>query len=171
MLRVNVGLSRKVSKDYNSTGYSVNLEGEITAPVNDPEAVVEQAKEIYDLAEEVLSIQIERSQSVEAIASRDSEPRTQESQTRNGNGSRTQSANSRQNGNQSENGNRRETEPATNKQIQFLLNLGQQQRMSKRQLQDRVNQVLGFECDIYDLTKRNAGVVLDSLATGNGRRS
>jgi len=29
MLRVNVGLSRKLSKDYNSTGYSVNLDGEV----------------------------------------------------------------------------------------------------------------------------------------------
>ncbi len=30
MLRVNVGLSRKVSKDYDFTGYSINLEGEVT---------------------------------------------------------------------------------------------------------------------------------------------
>jgi hypothetical protein len=39
MLKINVGLSKKLSKDYNSTGYSVNLEGEITAPVSDPDAV------------------------------------------------------------------------------------------------------------------------------------
>jgi hypothetical protein len=30
MLSVNIGLSRKLSKDYNSTGYSVNLDGEVT---------------------------------------------------------------------------------------------------------------------------------------------
>jgi len=29
MLRVNVGMSRKLSKDFNSTGFSVNLEGEV----------------------------------------------------------------------------------------------------------------------------------------------
>ena len=74
MLRVNVGLSRKLSKDYNSTGYSINLDGEITAPVSDPEAVFEQVKELFDLAEEVLGQQIDRSQSESAIASRDAEP-------------------------------------------------------------------------------------------------
>ncbi len=71
MLRVNVGLSRKVSKDYNSTGYSINLEGEVTAPVSDPEAVVEQVKEFFDLAEEALDRQMDRSQGDDALASRD----------------------------------------------------------------------------------------------------
>ena len=59
MLRVNVGLSRKLSKDYNSTGYSVNLDGEISAPVSDPQAVIDQVKELWDLAEEALGQQIE----------------------------------------------------------------------------------------------------------------
>ncbi len=36
MLRVNVGLSRKLSKDFNSNGYSVNIDGEVTATVSDP---------------------------------------------------------------------------------------------------------------------------------------
>ena len=63
MLKVNVGLSRKLSKDYNSTGFTINLEGEVAAPPNDAEAVVEQVKELYDLAEEGLNLQIERSQS------------------------------------------------------------------------------------------------------------
>ena len=49
MLRVNVGLSRKLSKDYNSTGYSVNLDGELTAAVSDPEGVIEQVKELMAL--------------------------------------------------------------------------------------------------------------------------
>ncbi len=44
MLKVNVGMSRKVSKDFNSTGFSVNLEGKIAAPVNDPELVIEEIK-------------------------------------------------------------------------------------------------------------------------------
>ena len=51
MLKVNVGLSRKLSKDYNSEGFSINVEGEVSAAVNDPQAVVEQVKELYDLAE------------------------------------------------------------------------------------------------------------------------
>jgi hypothetical protein len=165
MLRVNVGLSRKLSKDYNSTGYSINLEGEITAPVSDPQAVVEQVKELFDLAEETLDVQIERSQSVDAMAARDKEPATQNG--RNGssrNGSQGQPR-------QASNGNGREDVPATNKQIQFLLSLGQQQRLSKSQLQSRVTEILGYECDIYDLTKRNAGMVLDALSGGNGQRA
>ena len=86
MLRANVGLSRKLSKDYNSTGYSINLDGEITAPVSDPEAVIEQVKELFDLAEEVLGQQIDRSQSESAIASHDEEPRPPAAVNRNGNG-------------------------------------------------------------------------------------
>ena len=86
MLRANVGLSRKLSKDYNSTGYSVNLDGEITAPVSDPEAVFEQVKELFDLAEEVLNQQIDRSRSEAAIASHDEEPPTSVPLNRNGNG-------------------------------------------------------------------------------------
>jgi len=62
------GLSRKLSKDYNSEGFSINLEGEVSAPVNDPQGVVEQVKELYDLAEEALAQQIERAKSTEAIA-------------------------------------------------------------------------------------------------------
>mgnify|MGYP002684434014 CR=1 FL=1 len=39
-LRVNVGLSRKLSKDYNSTGYSINLDGGWTASIADAERLV-----------------------------------------------------------------------------------------------------------------------------------
>ncbi len=68
MLRVNVGLSRKLSKDYNSTGFSINLDGEVMAPVSDAEAVIEKVKELFDLAEEALGRQIERNDSEAAIA-------------------------------------------------------------------------------------------------------
>ena len=173
MLRVNVGLSRKLSKDYNSTGYSINLEGEITAPLSDPQAVVEQVKELFDLAEETLDLQIDRSQGDNAIAARDKQPVGQND--RNGspqntsNGQDRRNYNGNQNGNG--NGNGQEDVPATNKQVQFLLSLGQQQRMTKSQLQSRVTEILGFECDIYELTKRSAGMVLDALAKGNGQRA
>lgn len=71
MLKVNVGLSRKLSRDYNSTGFSINVEGEIGVSIDDPEIVVEKVKELYDLAEEALSQQIERYQGESAIATRD----------------------------------------------------------------------------------------------------
>ena len=192
MLRVNVGLSRKLSKDYNSTGYSVNLDGEVTAPASDPEGVIEQVKELFDLAEEALNTQVERSQSVDAIASHDEGARPQTPNGRNGNGANgsngangTNGSNGANGSNRPEagqprsqgqasngngrNGNGREPEPATNKQIQYLLNLGKKQRMSKLQLEGRVAEILGCECGIYDLTKQDACVILDTLTAGNGR--
>ena len=54
MLKANVGLSRKLSENYQSTGFSLNLEGEINATLDDPEAVIERVRELYDLADEAL---------------------------------------------------------------------------------------------------------------------
>ena len=44
MLKANVGLSRKLSENYQSTGFSLNLEGEINATLDDPESVIERVK-------------------------------------------------------------------------------------------------------------------------------
>lgn len=160
MLKANVGLSRKVSKDYQSTGYTINLEGEITAPASDAEAVVEQIKELYDLAEEALDVQIERSQSVAAQASHDREPTA------------TTTSSNRSTTNGSANGsghtNSEDDPPATEKQITFLLTIGKRQHLSTAKLETRIAEVLGREVGLYDLTKRQAAIVLDAL-TGNGR--
>jgi hypothetical protein len=186
MLRVNVGMSRKLSRDYNSTGFSVNLEGEIGVPVDQPEVVIEKIREYYDLVDEALRVQIERYEGESAIASRDEQPkasvpaRPQTARVPHANGQDRPCAaaaqpatphppQTRQPGNG--NGNGRTGEPATNKQIQFLVNLGKQKRMSRQQLQDHVAATLGYECDIYELTKRDAGIVLDTLTNGNGSRS
>ena len=169
MLRANVGLSRKLSKDYNSTGYSINLDGEITAPVSDPEGVIEQVKELFDLAEETLAQQIDRSQSEAAIASRDEEPRPQTPVNRNGN--RVNSGNGNgsiatgeakttappQNGNGNGNGNNQEEQPATNKQVQYLLSLGKRQKLSTVQLEKKIAEILGRQVGVYDLSKQAAG--------------
>ena len=71
MLKVNVGLSRKLSHDFNSTGFSLNLEGELCVGLDDPVAMIEKVKEFYDLAEEALNQQIERYEGERAIGSRD----------------------------------------------------------------------------------------------------
>lgn len=173
MLRVNVGLSRKLSKDYNSTGYSVNIDGEVTTPTSDPEAVMEQVKELFDLAEESLALQIERGQSDVAIGSRDEGQRTvsrqrngQDSGT-NGNGPRQSSKtpNGNANGKQPP---QEEEQPATNKQINYLLNIGKRQKLSTAQLERKVAEILGRPVGIYDLTKQAAAVVIDQLANGTG---
>ena len=184
MLRANVGLSRKLSKDYNSTGYSVNLDGEITAPVSDPEAVFEQVKELFDLAEEVLSQQIDRSNSEAAIASRDEEPRPQIPVNRNGNGSNDAngshtnrvSGTPRANGTNGvteqkptpppQNGNSQEAQPATNKQIQYLLSIGKRQKLSTVQLEKKIAEIIGRPVGVYDLSKMAAGIVIEALTNG-----
>src|SRR5262249_36786857 len=73
MLRANVGLSRKISRDFNSTGYSVNLDGEIPFAVDDPQAVLENVKELFSLAQEAINQEIDRDQSEDGIGRRDEE--------------------------------------------------------------------------------------------------
>ena len=182
MLKVNVGLSRKVSRDYNSTGFSVNLEGEVCIPLDDPEGVVEKIKELYDLAEESLNQQVERYESESAFASRDEAPSPRNDPPRSrskqedgigeGYGRR---ANPTQNGN----GARRKGDdagftPASNKQISFMTNLAKRQGLTTPQLRQRVAEIVGREVDLYDLSKSEAGIVLDELTaednTPAGRR-
>ena len=166
MLRVNVGLSRKLSKDYNSTGYSVNLDGEITSPVSDPEGVIEQAKELFDLAEEVLTVQVERSQGVDAIARHDEEPQGGAPDGRNDSRPPASRPRPQQQSRSSGNGNGQNGEPATNKQIQYLLGIGKRQNLSTPQLEQRITEILGRPVGVYDLTKQAAGVVIDALTSG-----
>ncbi len=177
MLRVNVGMSRKLSKDYNSTGFSVNLDGEVSVGLDDPEAVVEKIKEFYDLAEESLAQQIERYESDSAIASRDETPRAPVPETTAANDRNRQSSTGYRTGNgngRNDNGHRQTqapAQPATNKQIQFLLNLGKREGLTTPQLENRVAGILGRETSLYDLTKQEAGAVLDSFTEGSGSRS
>jgi len=182
MLKVNVGLSRKLSRDFNSTGFSLNLEGEICVGPDDPETLIEKIKEYYDLVEEALSQQIERYEGESAIARRDESPTarpTPHSAGSNGrpaqekpasepektNGRSYQGSESTSNG-----------DAATNKQVQYLLNLGKRQRLTTPQLEGRITELLGSKVGLYDLTKRQAGEVIDALSTnakpamnGNGR--
>ena len=182
MLKVNVGLSRKVSRDYNSTGFSLNLEGELCVTLDDPEAMIEKIKEFYDLAEEALNQQIERYEGESAIASRDEQPSARSNGPSNGVAHNEQSSNatSNQNGNghtnHNGNGQASNADVATSKQIQFLLNLGKRQGLTLSQLESRIEGILSKKVGVYDLTKREAGEVIDALnqngapvTNGNGR--
>jgi len=163
MLKANVGLSKKLSKDYNSSGYSINLEGEVAAMTSDPEAVIEEVKQLYDLAQESLAVQIERSQSEAAVISHDeSSPRVQSA---NGNGHRSNGDNHPTNANG-------QAELATNKQVQYLLAIGKRQRLSTIELEHRISEILNRKVGIYELSKREAGLVIDTLtSSGDTQRS
>jgi hypothetical protein len=190
MLTANVGLSRKISRDYQSTGYSVNLDGEILASTDDPEAVTEKIRELFSLAQEALNQEIDRDQGEDAMGRRDEERPAPVNKGQNGhvngngNGQPTpakaappqqtpkpapsQSPPAQQNGQRNGNG-----EAATNKQIQFLLTMGKRFKLTTPQLEGRINDIIGRRCGVYDLTKKEAGLVLDHLtnsANGNGSR-
>ena len=169
MLRVNVGRSRKLSKDYNSTGFSVNLDGEVSAPTSDAEAVLVQVRELFDLAEEALDQQVGRAQGDTAIAERDAESSTPS--TERANGQTRPESNGHSARTSAENGNGRADDIATNKQINYLLSIGKRQRLSTIQLEQKINEVLGRAIGLYDLTKRDAAQVIDELtgAVTNGR--
>jgi hypothetical protein len=162
-LKVNVGVNRKVSKDFQSHGYSLNIEGEVLASPSDPEKLVEEIKEFYDLAEEALDQQIERSQSTSALVNHDEEPRAPARQD--GNGRRAVAETSRRNPPSNGNG---KDESATNKQIQYLLSIGKRMKLSTAALEGEIEQLLGQQVGLYDLTKKQAGVVIDGLTATAG---
>lgn len=178
MLRANVGLSRKISRDYNSTGYSVNLDGEIPFPVDDPDAILEKVKELFNLAEEALNREIDRDQSEMAMGRRDEElktgppnaqnrptsPQPQSQSAPPANGTTGQANGSPQNG--TRNGT---DEAATNKQVQFILTMGKRFKLTTPQLEGRISQIIGRSCGVYNLTKKEAGRVLDQFTNGNGQ--
>ena len=161
MLRVNVGLSRKLSKDFNSTGYSINLDGEVTALVSDADAVIGQINELFDLAEEALNQEIERAEGEAATASRDVQ-RTESATipARNGNEKRSDESRTE---NRTQGNGHREDEPATSKQINYLLSIGKRQQLTTAKLEAKVSEILGRPVGLYDLTKKSAGVVIDAL--------
>jgi hypothetical protein len=51
-----------------------------------------------------------------------------------------------------------------------LLAIGKRQRLSTAALEANNNDVLGYSLGVYDLTKRQAGVVLDAI-TKNGQEA
>jgi hypothetical protein len=172
MLRANVGLSRKVSRDYQSTGYSVNLDGEIPFTPDDPEAVLEKVRELFDLAQEALNREIDRDQSEAAIGRRDEEtPATpdndQGSNASNQSPPSTVYQSNRQTQQMQHGGQRTGNgDPATNKQVQFILTMGKRFKLSTPQLEARISQIVGHKCGVYDLTKKEAGLVLDQFTNG-----
>src|SRR4051794_39311807 len=111
MLRASVCLNRKITRDYNSTGYSVSLDGEIPFNNDETEAIQDKISELFHLAEEALAVEIDRDQGTDAIGRRDEEPQRTQPQPEQ-NRSQAPSPGSNGNGQPTSNGN---GEAATNK--------------------------------------------------------
>jgi hypothetical protein len=155
MLKAIATLNRKITRDYNSTGYGITLEGEIPAGVGEPELVLGKVHELFALAEEALAQEIERDQGEDAIGRRDEPPAP-----RNGHGQTSPPPSS--NGNTTtrpQNG-----DGITPKQVKFVMTLSQRQRLSANQLASRIEQAIGRSSDVNGLTKREAGQVIDTLS-------
>lgn len=172
MLKANVGLSRKISRDFQSTGYSVNVEGEILATADDPEMVLGRIRELFSLANEALDLEIDRDQSEQSIGRRDEDPKPPPQPPARSNGRREASPPEQRQQPAASNGNGSRTdEPITNKQAQFLHGLAKRHRLSAADLDAQIEQVVGRRAKVYDLTKREAGKVIDALTKdeqGNG---
>jgi hypothetical protein len=160
MLKVNVGLSRKISRDYNSTGFSLNLEGEIAAPLDDPEQVIERIREFYDVAEAALQDQIARHQSESALAARDA---GESGQGGAANGPTTAKPTRPQRPRDGQPSDRQPAEPASDKQRQYLLAIAKRQGLATEALDARIAAVLGHSVGLSELSKREAGQVIDAL--------
>jgi hypothetical protein len=177
MLKANVGLSRKITRDFNSTGYTVNLEGEIAARPDDAEGVLEKVSELFHLAEEALAQELDRDRGEQAIGRRDEE-RPEPKAGTNGSGHSDRSDRGTPQPSQPANGNgprNGQDEAATNKQVQFLLSMGKRLKLSTPQLENRIAEITCRRCGAYDLTKKEAGLILDHFTkdaggTSNGRR-
>lgn len=178
MLKANIGLSRKISRDYQSSGYAVNIEGEILAPSDDPEAVLVRVQELFHLAQEALNQEIDRDQGEQAIGRHDEE-RPQPKLDNKGNGSTDRSGNGSAPRSSPSNGKgsgQNSGEAASNKQVQFLLTMCKRFKLSTSQLESRIAEITGRRCGVYDLTKKEAGLILDQFTKsangggdGNGR--
>lgn len=157
MLRSAVRLSRQFHRDGRTDGYHVTLDGEIPHLPDDAEAVLEKVAELFHLAEEALAVEIER----------DRNPRASPKSTP------TQSPPSATNSNRTEplpmnrpvssNGSTPSPNTATPKQLQFLQNLGKRKGLSRDDLDGVIAQVLGSAKLLADLSKREAGQVIDHL--------
>ncbi len=176
MLLANVGVSRKVSRDYQSTGYTVNLDGEIPFPTEDSEGVLSKIQELFDLAHEAVGREIERDQGDASIARRDepakapAPPKTAAPRPRfNGRlknhspqlespSTSPPAGNGRGSPNDHGNGT---TEPATNKQVQFIHTMARRLGFGSADIAEEIKKIVGRECGPHALSKAEAGKVLD----------
>jgi len=173
MLRANVGLSRKVSRDFQSTGYTVNIEGEILSPPGDHEGVLGRVQELFSLAEAALQTEFERDQSEQAIGRRDEEPPARQpvqAPTPPERPSRPPhpSQPSQPTNHPPRNGH---VEPATPKQVGFIEQLAKRQKLSFSQLGSVIQDALGQSKSLQQLTKKEAGAVIESLNGGGSTRN
>ncbi|WP_088257319.1 hypothetical protein [Fimbriiglobus ruber] len=151
MLRTTVLVRRKAHGDRGTASYGITLNGEIPFGTDDSEGVLEKIAELFHLADEALTREIERGQDSppvsrpEAIPQRPADPPLAKPAT-------PRSPDPR-------------PEPATSRQAHYVQNLVKRIGLSQDELQAIIARVTGSPKKLGDLTKRDAGLVIDHLNT------
>ena len=172
MLKGHVCLGRKISRGYNSSNYSVSIEADIPANADQADEVQRHLRRLFQLAQQSLDREIDRDQAEQAVGRRDEEPasngRHQPPQN-----DRGYQPNGNGQGSNGQSGNGQQAEPASHKQINYIHNLAKKQSLSKQQLDGVIQSVIGQVVAVDQLTKREAGRVIEALTNNtatNGRR-
>jgi len=77
MLKINVGLSRKLSQDFNSHGFTLNIEGELPSDVLHDEKVLSQStSRLFQLANLMLDEQVRKASTAQPEVTKTAAPAT-----------------------------------------------------------------------------------------------
>ena len=126
MLKASVCLGRKISRDYNSTNYTVSIEADIPASPDQPDEVQKHIHRLFVLAEKSLGTEIDRDQSEQNIGRHDEEPASngRHQPPQNDRGPARSNGNGHgSNGNGQAPTNGQHEEPASQKQVNYIFNL------------------------------------------------
>jgi hypothetical protein len=160
MFKANIRLTREI----NSTSCTVNVEGELTAPLDQPEEILKQLKSLFKLAEDALTQKIEDTQRESAQRQRYEEPFHPD-----GNGEAHERAVQTPEQSQSREEKKGQPHFASEKQLRYLQSLSKRHGLSRARLEDRIAETLGKRVTITQLTKREAGQMIDSLTQNAAR--
>ena len=170
MLRANVGVSRKITREFQSAGYSVSLDGEIPFSPDDAEGVLDKVAELFHIAEEALRVQIERDHGPSPTDPQHAAPAPTPPTFASGQPTSLGRAAPlpmnqppHSNGQRPAKGSTPSPEPATPKQQQYLQNLAKRKNLSSGELDAVIARVVGAAKESGELTKREAGAVIDHL--------
>lgn len=141
MLRATVRLGRIVAHPDHTGEYAVALDGEIPFGPDDPEGVLERVAELFHLADEALAREIDRGHEPTPISRTEPKPKS----------TGAGHAESR-------------SDAATPKQVQYLLNLAKRNSLSRDELDAVIARVTNSPKKVGELTKRDAGLVIDHLS-------
>jgi len=143
MLKAIVSYSKKIpaDKEYSSQGYSLSLETEL--PQMDAKAIQARLHDTFTLVKNAVEQELENGKVAKPVHVPDV-PENQLERPR-------------------------DTEKASNRQIQFVTSLASQRKITISELNAKVKDLYGVE-SIYDLSKRDASKLVDVLKTTEGRR-